>query len=644
MSIIKVSTSIFSTIKTVEKALMKASKNDEIQLSSAIYNETLTIQQNVIINGKNRYDTILEGTIIIPKDVEVHFQEITIKPSTHIHVEGTANFSNCLFDGSETNAILSIGRGYVDITNCLLENAKDVAIVAFDESQLRIENTTFTNNGKTHLLLENTTLELISCELTHSQHALWLKNDCIATSKYNIIRQQKGTQCIVQQSRFYDEGSEILKSEGNGIYASKESLVVLKDTLIQKHQLPQIWLQNSQIEGRRVFISNGNECGIMVSEQSSADFVLSTIHDHKISNIQIMDDSRSNFEHCQIHSCDGIGIQVKTNSIANFNKTTIANHTLAQLFVSDQSIISMNETDIKKGKQVGIIAEKNSNCSILNSTIKEHANSGITIVDSELMVAETKIEQNGGNGVLTIASGKLFVDQCYFSENKMPHIGGKNKAIIQLTNSQFTNGKSIYIIDRSQITVENCQFHHSSGVQIEIDEMSKAKITKSKIQHGQTNAIKVQKDSSLFIYQSQISHHRLPQVVLNDSSLMMDNCEVLQGERNGFIIEHHSEANIIDTFISRHAYPQLWVDQESIVELANVQITDGAESDLYVQNNSKLFAENCVIKNDKFQYNIQAVHHSVIILENTYVENQMGEIFFEENNSKISSNFDEVSE
>ena len=133
-------------------------------------------------------------------------------------------------------------------------------------------------------------------------------------------------------------------------------------------------------------------------------------------------------------------------------------------------------------------------------------------------------------------------------------------------------------------------------------------------------------------------------IVLNDSSLIMKNSELFEGDRNGIIIENNSEAFIQDTFISKHIFPQIWIDLESNVELKSTQLTEGSESDIYVQNRSTLHATNCIIRNDKFQFNVQAVNYSKITLEETIVDNYAGEKFYSENNSIITNLLDEVSD
>ena len=89
MAVIKVVASLFSSIKTVGRALEKMAVGDEIFVSSGNYKETITFLHDVCITGNNRLDTVIEGNLIIPKSSHVQLKNLTIKPSVQIYIEGT---------------------------------------------------------------------------------------------------------------------------------------------------------------------------------------------------------------------------------------------------------------------------------------------------------------------------------------------------------------------------------------------------------------------------------------------------------------------------------------------------------------------------------------------------------------------------
>ena len=642
MAIIKVANTLFSTTKTIDRALKKSTANDEIHVAPAHYTETLHFNKSVNIIGQHKENVIVEGTIIIPSGSTVLFQDITIMPTAHIHIEGTVHFENCLFKGNQSNAIMSLTNAHVTLKNCQLENAKDIAIAAFKHSHVVLDNCAFKNNGKTHILLDQSSGSFTLCKFSRSTHALWLKNDASLTCKGNQLMSQHGTQIIVQQSTYKDSNSLIKDSAGNGLFASKQAYVELVDCVFEQHILPQIWVQESEIHCTRTYIENGQESGMMIRTNSTAYLKLCKIAHHKIANIQLCQQSRLNLLQTSIETSEGIGIQIREQSIVNISNSIFAKNKLAQLFISDHSIVSISKSQIVEGQQVGLIIEKNSNCTLLESTISHHSNSGITVIDSECTAIDSTVHDNNGNGLLTLNGGTSLVENTLFIANKMPHLGAKNSSSITVQKCQFHEGKSVYIIEKSSVQMENCQLLDGDGVQIELNDHSKGTFIKCDIRNGQTNAMKFIRNSRAYITECIIAEHRLPQIVANDSSFIVNNSEIIDGERNGFIIENHAEAHIEETFIARHRYPQIWVDLHSNVELTSVQLTEGVESDLYLQNESRLVAIDSFIKNSKFTYNIQSINFSKIELQNTVIEHFSGDCFYTENNSEIISVTDDA--
>ena len=291
---------------------------------------------------------------------------------------------------------------------------------------------------------------------------------------------------------------------------------------------------------------------------------------------------------------------------------------------------------MKKGLQIGLYVENDSNCTIVQSSFSQHPNTAITICDAELTILESKIMHNAGNGILAFQNATIHADDCEFKENNMPHIAGKEQTALTVINSLFEGGKSIYLLEQSHAHITASSFTNGDGVQIEITDETKLTINNCRIDHGKSNAVKASMNSTLNIYDSQIANHRLPQVVINDSSLIFNNSELIDGERNGFIIENYSEAFIQDSFITKHQYPQIWIDKHSTVEMKTTTMTEGKESDIYVQNYSNLYVDQCIIRNDYFKFNVQAVNNSKINLTHTVVDNKLGDQFYIENNSFIT--------
>lgn len=644
MALVRVSSSIFSRIKTVQKAVQRTTSHDDIIVATGTYKESLTFHENRTVAAQQDATVCIKGSIIVAESAAVTFENMTIQPTTQIYVEGKLILKNCVIEGGRTNVLLALNGGKLHCENTSFTDASDVAVTLIYNSEAQFEHCHFENNKKVHVLAENSTIHLSDCTLAQANQALWVKSHAKAYLTHVKIHHHSGTQLIIQDHALLEmKACEIMHGEGNGIYASDHSNIHLTKTTIQHHNLPQIWMQKSSLNVKDCQIQYGNESGIILRDYSEAMIENTLIAFHKIANIQLMLESLLNMTNCEVYSCQGVGVQIKEKSIANFNSTVFAYNVLPQLFITENSICTLKDATIQEGKQIGVYTEKGASCSIVSSTITGHKNAALTVMEAEIFLLNTTIHHNNGNGILAVNYAKASVDNCHFIHNDLAHIAGKNNSTVTVFQSELIGGKSIFVMDECELELTESVVKDGTGIQIELVGNTNATIQHSQISGGQTNGIVAMKDTLVNIIESQISCHKMPQIIVNDSSLVLKNSELLQGERNGLIIENHAEALIQESFISNHMYSQLWIDSESSVELNATQIIEGHESDIYVQNKSILHASKCIIQNAKFDFNIQAVNFSKIFLTETLVDNSFGSKFYSENNSEISSNLDEIS-
>ncbi|MBD8036117.1 right-handed parallel beta-helix repeat-containing protein [Solibacillus sp. A46] len=644
MVIVKVSTSFFSTVKTISRAVQKATNDDIIVVNAGKYKETLAFLDSRTITAKNAGTVVVEGAILIAKSAVVTFENMTIQPTSQIFVEGQLILKNCVIQGGLTNVLIAMKGGYAHCEKTHFRDAPDIGITLISNSKAHFEYCHFEQNKKVHILLENSTAHLENCELSKGNQAIWAKTNSKTYLNNVKVHHHSGTQIVIQDHSLLDiKESEIKQGEGNGIYASENSIIHLAQTTVHHHTLPQLWIQKSSLNISECQIQHGSESGIMLREYAEATISDTLLSFHKIANVQLTFESLLNMTNSEVLNSQGVGIQLKEKSIANFTDTLFAHNVLPQLFITENSICTLKSVTIEDGKQIGVFAEKGSSCSIVSSTITGHKNAALTVIEAEMFLLNTTIHHNNGNGLFAVNNAKATLDNCQFNHNDLAHIAGKNDSTIHISHSELTGGKSIFVIDHCQLDIIDSVIKDGTGAQIEMIDHINATIQNSKIIDGQTNGIIAMKDTSVNIIESQISSHKMPQVIVNDSSIIFKNSELLEGDRNGFIIKNHAEALIQDSFISNHGYPQIWIDSESTVELKATQLTEGRESDIYVQNNSVLHASNCIIQNAKFNFNIQAVNFSKIYLAETMVDNSFGSKFYSENNSQITYNMDEIS-
>lgn len=625
----------FSKLNTIKGSLAKADNGDVIRLYPKKYKESFQIDKDVTIVGDESGQTVIEGMFVIPKNIRATFQNLTISPTAHLYIEGEAVFENCTIK-KNTNVLITVNGGYIKAVHSYFQKAKEVAVALLNNSNGVFTHCNFHHNGKMHLFVKNSKAFLESCECSNALKGLWITDQSFAQTKKSHFTRHEDTQIFAENSTYFDFQSFIERSDGFGIVAKNESEVNLHSTVLFSHVSTQLVIDKSRLNGKQCLIQCGNESGVVLQEGEG---LLSQceISSHQKSNVQASKKSLLHLEHCEIHSGYDNGLVINKESIVNCSKTMIKDHLSTQVVITDKSQCSMKESSIINGRHVGIGVERKSECMLLECQVIQNNNSAFNVDRGVLRVYRCDISENNGNGILAINHSEVEVEACRFFGNHMPHLASKTKVKIHISNSDFHHGKSIFLLHRCEIHAVHSRFHDSMNIQIEITEHSTANFEHCKIYNGKSYGIKVLKNSHLSLYHSQIHHHELAQIVVNDSSVILNNSEIYQGKRNALFIQNHSEVFIQESFISKHLQAQIWIDHESSLELLSVQLTDGKHSDLHAQNQSEVYVENSIIRNDQYRYNVQALNNSKIEIVNTIVENKYGDVYYSENNSSINN-------
>ena len=626
---------LFSKTKTIQKTIQHSKAGNLIQLKPKLYKESIHFDKNMVVAGDRHEETIIEGLIIIPKNVSVTFQNMTISPTAQMYIEGEVVLQNCHFKGGRNDIHVTVDGGKLNASYCTFEDAKDMAASVINNSKAIFENCTFNHNGKVQILAESSQVCIEKCEFSYAKHALCIKNGSFVQARNIHFHHHTSAQVVVEDSRFIDHESVIEYGDGMGIHVYHEGDATLHSTVLQYNTQTQICVQRGLLTARYCSILQGKDAGISIIQNGEAQTFHCEIAHHKKSNIVVTKDSKMNIEYCQIHHAENIGMQISENSIVNLFETDIKEHRSSQISISNKSICSMKSCSVIGGYHVGICIEDSGNCSIVECDISDNANSAITLFKSELSIFKSILTQNIGNGILAMSDSKVEVDTCKFHDNEMPHIACKSNVEVYLIQSELYNGKSIFIVNDCELTAIDCQFYNSLNVQIEICDLSNARFENCQIYNGKSYGIKVLRNSSLYLFDSQVFSHELSQIVVNDSSVILKDSELFDGHRNALFIQNHSEVFVTDCFIAKHAQHQLWIDFESTVELKSVQLTDGTLSDIFAQNQSSVYVSDSVIRNNKSRFNVQAVNFSKIEVSKTVVENIYGDIYYSENHSFI---------
>lgn len=626
---------MFSKYKTLKGALAKASNGEAVQLLPKKYKESIQFEKDMTLIGDGNGQTVIEGMFIIPKNVRITFKKMKVSPTAQLYVEGEAIFEHCIIEGN-VDVLITVNGGYLKGVNSNFRKAKEVGIALLNNSNGVFINCKFHHNGKMQLFAKNSKAFLESCECSNALKGFWITDQSFMQTKKCHLHHHAERQISVERSTYMDFNSSIERGEGFGIVVEEASDVFLHSTILYSHNATQLFVDNSVLNGKQCTIQHGNECGVIL-QNSDGTLSHCEISNHHNINVQARKKSKMQIERCEIHSGHENGLLISKESIVNCNETVIKDHLSAQVAITEKSFCSMKDCLIVNGRHVGIYVEKKSECMLLQCQITQNNNSAINVDRGIMRVYRCEISENNGNGILAVTNSLVEVDGCNFYYNQMPHIACKSKVKIYLSNSDFQRGKSIFLLHRCEIYAIHTKFRNSMNVQIEINDHSTAKFEHCQIYNGKSYGVKVLKDSNFFFYHSQIFQHDLAQIVVNDSSVILNNSEIYQGKRNALFIQNHSEVYIQESFISKHLQAQIWIDYESILELMSVQLTDGAHSDLHAQNQSKIYVENSIIRNDKYRYNVQALNNSKIEIVKTIVENKYGDVYYSENNSSINN-------
>lgn len=623
--------------KSISREIRFLKSGDEIKLHPKIYKESIYFSKDAIIHGNKKGTSKIKGTLTIPKGRVVVFQHVTFYPNVKMNIEGKVILHHCHLKGQKADVLMKVNGGSVEAYHCKFSYAKKYAIELINKGTAIFEHCHFAHNIESHIYLNKSQAVISYCDFSKGKHALLINETSIVDLKKVNIHYHNDSQIVVNNSKLYDYHSVIHNGSTIGIVVKNNGETFLTKSTIQYSGSNQIEIENSYFTANHCLIKDGKLSGLRIIN-SEATLRCCHLSHHPISNIQSLNKSRLNIVKCEIFESEGFGVEATEQSILNFDETKIVSNKLAQVTMSDYSICSINRSTIKGGYHVGIFIE-NSDCTLVKSVVSENASSAFNVLNGQLFLIHCDVAYNFGNGIMALNHALIEVDCCKFYHNVLPHLACKMNVKISIQNSEFRDGKSLYLTKNCEVFTVQTKFFNSEQIQIEISDETSGYFDDCLIYNGKSKGISVSKNSNISLYNCQITNHEQTQLYINDSSVILKNCELYNGKQHGIFAQNRSEVFIQESYISNHEQSQLWIDNESLVELNNVQLTEGQQSDVYVQNQSAVYVAESVIRNEKFRFNLQAINHSKIELIKTYIENKFGDIFYSKNNSFIKFDY-----
>jgi len=110
---------------TIRAALQKADAGDIIRIAPGIYDEQITIDKDVTVQGSGAKVTVLTGNydpVVIHKAGKLMWVTVTSFKGTGVAVYGTGSISNIVLINSKSHGIVAMYGSNVIISNCIAIN------------------------------------------------------------------------------------------------------------------------------------------------------------------------------------------------------------------------------------------------------------------------------------------------------------------------------------------------------------------------------------------------------------------------------------------------------------------------------------------------------------------------------------------
>ncbi|WP_042473012.1 right-handed parallel beta-helix repeat-containing protein [Bacillus ndiopicus] len=610
----KVSASKFSFFKTLHNVLKKAQNNDCLVLMPGQYNMPLFIGQSLTLKGKKDSTVIISGSIMIPKGVTVHFENIKIRQDIQILVEGNAIFQQCHFEGSAVNEGLIVCHGQLKMIECTVANAP---ILLKNGSTAVMNNCHFTTCHITHITAVHAHIELVACHLEDALHAVVLKENARAKIMQCHFNKQRSTQLLAQNnSEISIVDSTIEHGDNSALDASEHCLVKLQNTTIQHHRATQIAMYSCTLYIENCHVQYGQQFGLQLVLFSEATVINCNFSQNNDAHIYGNSQSALFIKNSTLHGPSKIGVQLDKQSVAHFSRTAFKHQQSIQLLLSEQANASIEQCTFCTGHQ-GIVAKQHSHCTLLDSIVSNHNQSAITINDSELIALGNQIIRNNGNGLIAQREATVMMENNRFSDNDLSHIIAIQKSSVTIQKSKFIRGKGMYIADSSLLYMTKSTIYDGNNTQIEGNNSTKIYIVESKLSNGRSEAIKATNNCFVHLTRSTVSAHPLQQIVMNNSSLVILDSIIEKGLQNALALTNNCDARIENCQIMQHKDTQIIATLQSTIKLLQTQLTSGNMMNINISHHSKATLEHCTLTNNKQAPNTQATHFSEISVQHS---------------------------
>lgn len=551
MAILNVSGHPNTSYPTITSALKAAKPGDTIEIEGGTYQESIQIDQPLILRStrEDARSVILTGSIHIAVADEIRFESITFGNSLEpvdsgVHIEsGRVTLHHCLFSRIQGKAMRVDQKANVSVAHTLFQkNLKGIDVsgrlTLFDclieetaeQAQLAVRNggqlsltdcgilsgqeegisltggsrctvtksSIIGNNGAqifmgedSFLDLEQTNLYLGKANGISSDHSKGRIKNC------NFNMQHLAHIDLKNRSHFEITSTTFEKGESEGV-SMQNSNAEIVDSLLKGQKRDQLTcMEQSDLTMTRVRVISGKDRGIVCAD-STCTIMESAVKYNQMTQLSAFSGSVLTILDCDIEKGKNKGIYAAASQV-KISDSRVSHHKSAQVFASEHSELTVSATEVKSGKSVGLSA-KESTLNVFNCIISDQKGSNISLgTDVQAEIADCRISNGEKNGVLIGAGTVASLERTVLFQHKRPQVSASNSAEVSLTECELYDGHSsgVSFSQVERIEVTNTRVHGHQEDQIILKDCGSAIFKSTQVLNGKKAGLRVEKSVPL---------------------------------------------------------------------------------------------------------------------------------------------------
>lgn len=246
---------------------------------------------------------------------------------------------------------------------------------------------------------------------------------------------------------------------------------------------------------------------------------------------------------------------------------------------TDQAKCKLNGCTIVKNLK-GVAIEDGAACEINNCKISDNSSTGVICIDSNLIMYECTINNNGnasiGFGVSLSGKTTCTMKKCSIQSNNYSGIIAYNTASLNLNDCEVKGNiqDGIYIYENGTGIISECKVYENKFHGIEI-ENSSAKVFKCNSYSNEKSGIMLDNSTTSIIDGCNFNENILNGItVINKGNSNISNCRAYENENCGIYLVQGGKVNIENSEINSNEHTGVYLDGKSSAKINNCLVHD----------------------------------------------------------------------